>query len=225
MKDIFNAIAVWFSENYGWSISLLIQGFIAYHVFWLSQKLSNKTKLEYKEKIKQKADELLSEISRKKLSRKVYLVNIDRYFKDYPSNTEKNFEGYSHIRADIKAIHFDGIEFFAEMPVEVYQKPNGNLSFKGTEKELVFNCYPVGIVPYDWIEYIDPEGDEYGYVPLIYCHFKGRTNWKFWKHLLFFSYPYKKMTYYKKRNDYKESNSPSDMEYEYISQYISQHIR
>ncbi|MDD4851214.1 MAG: carbohydrate ABC transporter permease, partial [Gemmiger sp.] len=38
----------------------------------------------------------------------------------------------------------------------------------------VFSTFPVFItkkgfddVPYEWIDYIDPEGDEYGYVPLI----------------------------------------------------------
>lgn len=220
MKDFLNSIILWFSGNYGWTISLLIQGFIAYHVFWLSQKLTNKAKLEHKEKIKQKAEELLSEINRKKLNSEVYLVNINRYFKDYPSNTEKRFEGYSHIKAEIKAVRFDGIEFFAEMPVEIYQNKAGGLSFKGTKKEKVFNAYPVGIVPYEWIEHIDLEGDEYGYVPLFYCYFRGKTNWRFWKRLLFFGYPYKKMIYYKKSDVYEENNDPPEMKYEYISQHI-----
>ncbi|HUV42864.1 MAG TPA: hypothetical protein VMY36_03085 [Patescibacteria group bacterium] len=210
----------WLSENYGWVVSLLIQGFIAYHVFFLSQKLSSKARLEHKESIKRKADELLSEVRRKKLNSEVYLVNINRYFKDYPSNTEKRFEGYSHIRAEIKSTRFDGIEFFAEPPVEVYKKSNGSLSFKGTKKEKVFNAYPVGVVPYEWIEHVDISGDEYAYVPLFYCYYKGKTNWKFWKRFLFFGYPYKKMLYYKLSDVYDERNDPSEMKYSYIDQPI-----
>lgn len=221
MKDFLNIITVLFSENYGWFASLLIQGFIAYHVFFLSQKLTNRAKLEHKETVKRKVEELLSEIRKKKLNSEVYMVNINRYFKDYPSNTEKRFEGYSHIRAEIKAIRFDGIEFFAEMPVEIYQKQGGELSFKGKKGEKVFNAFPVGIVPYEWIEHIDLEGDEYGFVPLFYCHFKGKTNWRFWKHFLFFGYPYKKMIYYKKREVYEKDNDPTDMKYEWINQHIS----
>jgi len=218
--EILDFIKNWLSENYGWSISLLIQSFIAYHVFFLSQRLTNKAKLEHKEQIKQKVEQHLSEIYKKKLNSEVYLVNMKRYFKDYPSNAEKRFEGYSHIRAGIKSLRFDGVEFFAEMPVGVYQKPDGKLYFKGKKEEEVFTAFPVGIVPYDWIEYIDLEGDEYAFVPLFYCHFKGKTNWKFWKRLLFFGYPYKKMTFYKKSDVYEEGKDPQDMKYEWISKHI-----
>lgn len=211
----------WLSENYGWILSLLIQGFIAYHVFFLSQRLSNRERLKHKETIKRRADELLSEIRRKKLNSEVYLVNINRYFKDYPSNKEKRFEGYSHIKAEIKTTRFDGIEFFAEMPREVYRKPDGSLSFKGSKKEHVFNAFPVGVVPYERIEHVDIAGDEYAYVPLFYCHFKGRTNWRFWKRFLFFGYPYKQMLYYRLSDVYNEHNDPMEMKYAYIDEPIS----
>lgn len=211
----------WIQANYGWILSLIVQSFIAYHIFFLSKRLSTKSKLEHREKLKEQAEKILRDIHSKGLSPKVYLVNINRYFKDYPSNKEKRFSGYSHIRADIKATRFDGIEFFAEMPKEVYKKSDSRLTFKGEKKNKLFNVYPVGIIPYEWIEYIDPEGDEYGYVPLIYCHFKGRTHWKFWKRLLFFGYPYKYMQFYKLSDVYDKKNDPYDMKYAYISEKIS----
>lgn len=219
--ETFNTIMIWLSENYGWLTSLFIQVFIAYHVFFLSKKLSNRTRLEHKEKTKQKADELLSKIHREKLNGTVYLVNINRYFKDYPSNKEKRFEGYSHIKTEIKSTRFDGIEFFSAMPVEIYQKSSGELSFKGESTEKIFNSFPVSVVPYEWIDHIDLEGDEYGCVPLFYCHFKGKTNWKFWKRLLFFGYPYKRTVYYRVSKFYQEGNDPVDMKYRLIYEPIS----
>lgn len=216
-----NTLITWISNNYGWAISLLIQSFIAYHVFFLSQRLTNRERLKHKDSIKKKADELLSEIRRKKLNSEVHLVNINRYFKDYPSNEEKRFEGYSHIRAEIKTTRFDGIEFFAEMPREVYRKKDGTLSFNGTKKEHVFNAFPVGVVPYEWIEHVDIEGDEFAYVPQFYCYFKGKTNWRFWKQLLFFGYPYKRMLYYRLSDVYDEHNDPMEMKYAYIDEAIS----
>lgn len=219
--ETLNTITNWFSENYGWAISLLIQGFIAYHVFYLSRKLSNRARLEHKEKIKQKTEELLSEIHRKKLNSEVYLVNINRYFKDYPSNKEKIFEGYSHIKAEIKSTRFDRVQFFCSMPEEVYRKSDGKLSFKGEAKEKIFNVFPVGVVPYEWIEYVDLRGDEYGYVPLFYCHFKGKTNWNFWKRLKFFGYPYKNLVYYRESEVYHEGNDPADMKYRFVDEPIS----
>ena len=219
--EIIDEIKSWFFVNYGWTISLLIQGFIAYYVFFLSKRLSNRARLEHKEKIKQKAEKLLSEIHSKKLNSDVYLININRYFKDYPSNKERMFEGYSHIRAEIKSTRFDGIQFFCSMPVEVYRKSDGKLSFKGEAKEKVFNAFPVGIVPYEWIEYVDLRGDEYGYVPLFYCRFKGKTNWNFWKRLKFFGYPYKNLVYYRENEVYHEGSDPADMKYCFIDEPIS----
>ncbi|MBL7058578.1 hypothetical protein ISS03_04525 [Patescibacteria group bacterium] len=73
--EILSTITDCLSTNYGWIISLFIQGFIAYHVFFLSKKLSNKARLEHKEKIKKRAEELLLKIHRQKLNSEVYLVN------------------------------------------------------------------------------------------------------------------------------------------------------
>jgi len=219
--EIINEIKNWLFINYGWVISLFIQGFIAYHVFFLSKKLSSRAKLEHKENIKQKAEELLSEIHRKKLNSEVYLVNINRYFKDYPSNKEKMFEGYSHIKAEIKSTRFDGVQFFCSMPEEVYRKQDGKLSFKGEQKEKVFNVFPVGVVPYEWIEYVDLRGDEYGYVPLFYCHFKGKIYWKIsWRRFLPFGYPYKELVYYRESEVYHEGSDPADMKYRFVDEPI-----
>lgn len=215
-----NSFLIWLDENYGGLFSLIIQSFIAYHVYFLSKKLSGTAKLQHKDHIKAISDEHLLEINKEGLNSEVYLVNIKRYFKDYPSNTEKRFEGYSHIRAEIKATRFDGIEFFSSPPIQVYKKQNGLLSFNGMELEKAFNVFPVGIIPYEWIDYVDLRGDEYAYVPLFYCHYNGRTHWKFWRRLLFFGYPYKKIVYYKLNELYQEDRDPNDLRYWLVSEQI-----
>lgn len=217
MEDIFNKLSIWFSNNYGWVISILIQGFIAYHIFFLSKRLTNKEKLKHKEKVKDKTENLLSKIRREELNSEVYLVNINRYFKDYPSNEEKKFEGYSHIKAEIKSTRFDGVQFFSAMPIAVYKKPNGELSLDKDKGERVFNAFPVSVVPYEAIEYVDPEGDEYGCVPLFYCKFQKKINWKFWEKPFIYFSPYKKTVYYKESEVYNERNDPLDMKYRKIS--------
>jgi len=222
--EYFDKIISWLSENYGWVISLLIQIFIAYHVFFLSKKLSNRARLEHKEKIKLKAEELLSEIHRRKLNSKVYLVNVKRYFKDYPSNKEKIFEGYSHIGAEIKSTRFDGVQFFCGIK-EVYRKQDGGLTFSNkteTSAQEKFKVFEVGVVPYEWIEYIDLEGDEYAYVPLFYCHYKGKVYWKrSWRRFLPFGYPYKEVIYYRESSVYHEGSDPVDMKYSFLNEPIS----
>lgn len=212
---------IWLIENIVGVLSIIIGAFIAYHVFFLSKRTSNKARLEHKEKIKEMADNLLAKIQREGLRSKVYLVNINRYFKDYPSNKEKILSGYSHIHGEIKATRFNGVEFFAEMPVHIFRKQNGKLSLKGTSQEKVFTAFPVGLVPYEWIEYIDPDGDEYDYSPLVYCKFNSRIYWKPWKRFLSLGYPYKKIYYYKESDVYHEGNDPVDMKYQLIDEPIS----
>lgn len=197
-------------------VSLLISIFIGYHIFHLSKRLSIKDRLEHKQKIKKEVEEHLYEIHSEGLNSEVYLVNINRYYKDYPSNSEKRFEGYSHLRAELKAARFDGIEFFAEMPIQIYQKQDGKLYRKGEDHEKVFIAFPVGVVPYEWIEHIDFRGDEYGYVPLFYCRFGAPANWNFWRKLLFMRFPYKKIVYYKESETYVEGNDPPGYKYQRI---------
>jgi len=219
MIDLLSSIKDCISKNFAMVLSFFVQIFIAYHVFYLSKKLTTKAKLSHKEKIKRKAEKLLAKIYKNELNSEVYLVNIKRYFKDYPSNSEKRLLGYSHIKAEIKSVRFNGIEFFASSPVEIYKK-NGKLSFVGKKENYVFKAFPVGIVPYEDIDYIDLEGDEYAYVPLVYCRFRHKTNWKFWKRLLFYGYPYDKIIYYKESSYYKETDHP-ELKFELINQKIS----
>lgn len=210
----------WFQYNYDWLISAFIQGVIAYHLFFLSLRISKRARLEHKERIKEKAEQLLTKIHREGINSEVYLVNINRYFKDYPENTEKGLSGYSHIKAEIKATRFNGIEFFCSTPEQVYISTTGLLTFKNTGKEA-FKVFPVGLVPYEWIEHIDIDGDEYAFVPLFYCKYKGRIYWKpNWRRYLPFGYPYKKLIYYRESAVYREGSDPKGMKWRLVEQPI-----
>ena len=214
---IIDFILYWLSDNYQWTIGLILQVVIAYHVFYLSKRLSDKAKLEHKDKIKQKSEEL-------KPGREIYLVNIKRYFKDYPSNQEKLFSGYSHIKAEMKATRFDGIELFCGIK-EVYRKSDGVLTLNSEQENLTqekFKVFEVGIIPYEWIKYIDLRGDEHGFVPLFFCYFHGRRYWKMsLERFLPFGYPFKEIVYYRENGVYREGEDPADMKYVFIDELIS----
>jgi len=215
--EALNIITNWFSDNYDWIISTLIQITIALLIFFLSKQLSKKAKLEHKERIKQKAEEL-------KLGREVYLVNVKRFFKDYPSNKERMFSGYSHIKAEMKTTRFDGIEFFCGIK-EIYRKPDGGLTLNNKSEKTAhekIKVFEVGVIPYEWIEYVDLRGDEHGFVPLFFCYFKGRRYWKnSLKCLLPFGYPYKEIIYYQESEVYHEGSDPADMKYRFIDEPIT----
>jgi len=197
-------------------VGIFLGGFIAYHIFFLSRRLSNQAMLAHKDSIKEKVHDLLVKITRDGIRRKVYLVNINRYFKDYPSNQEKLGSGYSHIKGEIKATRYNGIEFFCEMPKQAYYTKSGDVTLNETDQEA-FLVYPVGLIPYEWIEHIDLEGDEYEGVPLFYCKFNGRIYWKsWWRRLIPFGYPYKTLLYYRKSDVYHEGSDPADMEWSLV---------
>ncbi|KKT75134.1 MAG: hypothetical protein UW71_C0007G0006 [Parcubacteria group bacterium GW2011_GWB1_44_7] len=207
----------WLSENSIGVLQIIIGGFIAYHVFFLSKQLSNKAKLEHKERIKKKAEELKS-------GKEVYLVNVKRYFKDYPSNKERMFSGYSHIKAEMKTTRFDGIEFFCGIK-EIYRKPDGGLTLNGESEKTAqekIKVFEIGVVPYEWIEYIDLRGDEHGFIPLFFCYFKGKRYWKIsLKRHLPFGYPYKEIIYYRESEVYHEGSDPIDMKFRFIDEPVS----
>lgn len=216
-----NEILKWVQENYQWLVGTLLSSVITYHVYILSVKVSNKDKLEHKDKIKSKTDLILDDIIKNQLRRKAILININKYFKDYPNNSTKN-GGYTYISGEIKTTRFDGVEFFASLPKEVYKKENGEYTFdpgKGVEQDFVL--VPVGIVPYDWIDHIDPDGDEYDGYPIFYVHFNGRVYWSWWRRLIPFGYPYKRIVYYKIRDSYDEKNDHPDMKYTEFREDIS----
>ena len=207
----------WLLENLIGILQIIIGGFIAYHVFSLSKQLTNKEKLEHRKRIKKKLEKL-------KLGEEVYLINVKRYFKDYPFNREKIFSGYSHIRAEMNTTRFNGIEFFCGIK-EIYKKSDGSLTlnskYKKTTQEKIKD-FEVGVIPYEWIEYVDLQGDEYGFVPLFFCYFKGRRYWrKSLKYFLPFGYPYKKIIYYKISENYHKDNNSDDMKFSFINEPIS----
>jgi len=219
MEQLYKIIESVFSFLVSKSIEVIgigISCFIAYHIFFLSKRLSNQNKLEHKEKIKKIAEELIDEVHSKFRSNEVYLVNTNRYFKDYPGNQEKLGSGYSHIKAEIKATRFNGVQFFCSMPQQAYISTDGKLNLK-SEGEEAFIVYPVGLVPYEWIEYVDQKGDEHGWRPLFFCRFKGNIYWRsWWRRLIPFGYPYKELLYYKKSETYRDGYDPKDWEWSHV---------
>lgn len=209
----------WVYVNYQWIINTLLTIFIGYHIYFLSKKTTNKDLLIHKEKIQGILNNHLHEIHSKNLRRRVYLINIKNYFTKYPDNHVSVLGQYSHIKAEIKALRFDGVEFFESMPQVLFQKKDGKLSFSGTKDEKLYNIFPVGVIPYEWIEFIDLEGDDCNSSPLIFCYFKGLRWWKFGYSLKNISFPYKELRYYKKNENFQK-NDPFDFEFSLIREKI-----
>jgi len=122
----------------------------------------------------------------------IRLVDIDKYHKEYSSGV--NTDNWVDLKAEFKECCFDGVEFFMATPVGVKKSKDGVFeTIKSTDHD--FSAFPVGKVPYEWIEFVDLKGDEYHNFPLIFCKFKGLPKDKFQDKT-----PYKDILYYKEQS-------------------------
>ena len=203
-----------FINKYNWVITLFLQWFIAYHIFYLWKRINNNERLKHRDSIKQQLDEYIYWEVVKNKYHKIYLVNTNNFFTKYPDNSENIITEYSHIKAEIKSTRYDWVEFFESMPREVYRWENWKLYFKGTKKAIEkIKVYPIWIVPYENIDYIDFNWDEYNNSPLIFCKFNKYELFIRSFPKVFYKFPYYKIVYYIENVNYDEKNDPYDFRY------------
>ncbi len=198
-------IAMWIGENAVGLLGIGVGGFIAYHVHFLSKRIGLRGRLEHKSYVSQQVEPLLVAIARGR-RRKVELVNARRYPHNYLGQNERNRHGYAYLGAELKALRFDGVEFFSEI-VGLYQESDGHLTLRESPsaKRLTSSAFVVGVVPYEWIEFVEPRGDEFSYRPQFFTQFKGPEKT-----------PYRYLRYYRKSETYDPKNDPVDMQWSSI---------
>lgn len=184
-------------------IGILTAGFIAYHVYFLSERIKLRDKLSNRDRLKKDIDKLISR-NTDEHTQEVELINVKKYEKFYPDNNDENKDGYTYLKAAVKNVCYDGVEFFTGLPIEAYKNSNGDLSLeqKTKEQKEVLLLHPVGLIPYEWIEYIDMQGDEYSWRPQFFVKFKGVKK-----------FPYKYVRYYKKSETYCKGSDPVDWQW------------
>ncbi|MDP2693112.1 MAG: hypothetical protein Q8O88_05745 [bacterium] len=196
----------WLLQNIIGIIGIVVGGFIAYHVYFLSKRLDSKDKLVHRDAVRNKVESVISEI-RRGINRDSELVNIKKYFTHYPNNLEKNKDGYTVLKGELKGLSYDGVEFFCGVK-EVYRKSDGTLTLRKSDdvKREKFNLLETGLVPYDWIEYVDTHGDEFSFRPQFFTHFNGMDK-----------SPYKYLKYYKDNDNYDKRNDPIEMQFTFVN--------
>ncbi len=198
-------MAIWIWNNLVGTIGIIVGGFIAYHVYFLSKKINLKDRLSHKDSIIKRVQPLLENI-RNGINVEVELVNVKKYLKYYPHNNSLNKNGYTYMRAELKALRFDGVEFFCEVQA-IYKKPNGKFSLTNGERYIKQdkNTLVGGTIPYEWIEHVDPNGDEFSYRPQFFTNFKGDGK-----------SPYKRFSFYIESDTYQKGSDPTDWQWKSI---------
>ncbi|MDR3526618.1 MAG: hypothetical protein P4L57_05015 [Rhizomicrobium sp.] len=130
-------------------------------------------------------------------------MNAKMYPNRYLGENKKTRHGYPYLGAELKATRFDGLEFFDEV-VALYRKGNGDLTLTEAQEteRLSENAFAVGVIPYEWIEFVDVRGDEFSYRAQFFTNFSGPGK-----------SPYKYIRYYRKSDTYHEGSDPADMQW------------
>lgn len=171
-------------------IGIAISSFIAYHIYYLSKRMTFKDRWQHRKNVEAKVKQLQSEIWYKNRRNKIYLVDINTY-EYYPGATPNG--RLSHISGGLKECYLGGV--IIERHEQILLKDgNGN-----TQKAVKF-----GIIPYDWIVDIDMDGDSTNSSALIYCYFKNNKGQK--DEATKYT-PFKFYEYYLLNEDYKKDNN------------------
>jgi hypothetical protein len=124
-------------------VGITISAVIAIVLFVLQRRLSDRQKIDNRLRIEETLGKKFYEINYKDHSRKIHLYNVKLLNKKYFSENKRNIIwGYPYHAAELYAANFDGMEFVI-----------------GIENIEGKKHYKVGVIPYERILAIRPEGD------------------------------------------------------------------
>lgn len=137
-------IGDWTRGDYLQLAGIVIAAIIAIVVFLLQRRLTDKQRLDHRLEVEHKAGDKLYDIRYKDHSSKVQLYNTKLLNKKYfTQNKRSRLWGYPYHAAELYAANFDGLEFVVE--IEEIKKRK---------------YYKVGVIPYEKILGIKPDGDD-----------------------------------------------------------------
>ena len=197
----FNNTLSWLVEHLFEILSIGISSFIAYHIFFLSKKLTLKDKMRHRDEIKNKVQLKLDDIIHNGHDRKCELVNIKLYPERYTNDIKYTKHGYPYDGGELKGFAFDGVEFF-QNTYKTYKTKDNKITLDPKKGEYYENLLVAGVVPYEWIEYVDLSGNEFTNRTLFFVHFKGKDK-----------IPYKYHKYYRVNRGYEAGNQPPSFQW------------
>lgn len=195
---------------------IIVSGFIAYHIYNLSKKISTKEELSNIKFLKDETKNIISEAYSSKYKRKKIIIIDVKQRDKYPDG--------GCIAGSIKDASYEGVEVFLPEIRKIYLNKHNRQTLKEKGNKFYCEVQVVGVIPYNWIEYIEPHGDEYNSCALrIFCRYKKYSPYirfsfhkNFFKlkglkylfriNLRYFS-PYSKLLYYRENSGYIEGKS------------------
>lgn len=149
-------------------LTLAVGTIVSIALYGLGRRLDFRSRMRRWDELRAAIDELT--LGRDDL-RDVILMNARRYEKDYNGGNDTNRYGSIMGKGELLGTRHNGAEVVCAV-VETWIDPSGKRTFKKSGKRGE-NALQVGFVPFDYIEHINPSGDEYRAEPIFYVRYKG----------------------------------------------------
>jgi hypothetical protein len=131
-------------------------------------------KLRHKEKLRKEITNHLYEINHNNLRRKVIIRDVDR--DDLYPEVDETETGISPwFSVEMAQNYHRGVQVFLGVK-SLVQNDDGSYRFATKSDTDPIKAFHVGEIPYENIDMVNWDGDEYYISPHIYCHFSGENS-------------------------------------------------
>lgn len=166
-----------FWDNIFAIISIIVSSAVAFWIYKLTKQLSAKDKFQHEQRITE-------EIRKLPIYKSIILADVSKY---HPLRSDNTNQTYCKQGAELYTV-------VSEYGVQVILRPSDE-------------NIPVGLIPFEWIEYIRQHGDSEDTKPIIVCKFKGVRWYKRFKS------PFREINYVCENPNYKENADPKFLKY------------
>jgi hypothetical protein len=133
--------------------------------------------LRHRQRIKSEIQERFSVSAQVPLENAVEVLirDVDRIHQ-YPEAKVQEEEGKASpfFKTELRGLYHSGIEVYLRV-VELWEDPGcGAWALAKAGEDYSSTAFLIGRIPFDWIQHIDPAGDEYDFTPHIFCRFSKR---------------------------------------------------
>lgn len=149
-------------------LTLVVGTVVSIALYRLGRRLDFRSRMRRWDEMRSAIDGLT--VGRSEL-RDVILMNARRYEKDYDGGNDTNRHGSVMGKGELLGTRHNGAEFVCAV-VETWIDSDGKRTFQKSGKRGE-NALQVGFLPFDYIEHINPSGDEYRAEPIFYVKYKG----------------------------------------------------
>jgi hypothetical protein len=148
-------------------------------IFFLGRRLSFRQQRERVRELEAKAWEVLGPIRTEGLNSKIIVMNVERYERGYDGGNNMTRHGYAYAGAELIEIVHGGVEVIVRAMASYYDA-EGRRTLAATDKRAP-TVIASGHIPWDWIEDITPNGDEFDGAPIFFVRYRafGRQPYNF----------------------------------------------